>query len=205
MHLQAVLLHQVAERAKEVLAQYRENLQMPNVQVITNGSGGMRWRCLPAGLVKINFDGAVFGASNMFGIGVVIRDSNGAVLASCSQKIPQACKAKEIEVLAALKALSFVFEFGFRSAILESDSLGLIQALKSEKRSLSPTGLLIEDVKVFANNFVRLLYSHIKRNSNRVAHSLARNVLCIPNFQVWMEDVLSHSVSILQLDVVELH
>ena len=31
--LQAILLHQVAERAKEVLVQYRENLQIPNVQV----------------------------------------------------------------------------------------------------------------------------------------------------------------------------
>ena len=40
--------------------------------------------------MKINFDGVVFGASNMFGIGVVIRDSKGDVLASCSQKIPQA-------------------------------------------------------------------------------------------------------------------
>ena len=76
--------------------------------------------------MKINFDGVVFGASNMSGIGVVIRDSNGAILASCSQKIPQACKAEEIEVLSALKALSFAFELGFRSAILEGDSLGLI-------------------------------------------------------------------------------
>ena len=76
--------------------------------------------------MKINFDGAVFGASNMSGIGVVIRDSNGAVLASCSQKIPQAYKAEEIKVLVALKALSFAFELGFRSAILEGDSLGLI-------------------------------------------------------------------------------
>ena len=88
-------------------------MQVPNAQVITNGSGGTRWRCLPAGLVKINFDGAVFGASNMSGIGVVIRDSNGAILASCSQKIPQACKVEEIEVLSALKALSFAFELGF--------------------------------------------------------------------------------------------
>ena len=103
----------MAEHTKEVLTQYRENLQVSNVQVITNGSGGTRWRCPLAGLVKINFDGAIFGASNMSNIGVVIRDSNGAVLASCSQKIPQACKAEEIEVLAAHKALSFVFELGF--------------------------------------------------------------------------------------------
>ena len=168
-------------------------------------SGGKRWSCPPGGLVKINFDGAIFGASNMSGIGVVIRDSNGDVLTSCSKKIPQAYKAEEIEALAAFKALSFAFVLGFSSAILEGDSLGLIQALKSEERSLSPMGLLIEDVKVLANNFVRLLYSHVKRNDNRVAHSLDRNVLCIPDFQIWMEDIPSHIVLILQLDVAELH
>ena len=99
----------------------------------------------------------------------------------------------------------FAFELGFHSTILKGDSLGLIQALKSEESSLSPTGLLIEDVKMFANNFVRLLYSHIKRNDNRIAHSLTKNALCIPDFQVWMKDVPSHIVSILQLDVVEFH
>ena len=63
-------------------------------------------------------------------------------------------------------------------------TLGLIQALKSEEHSLSPMGLLVEDVKVFANNYVRLLYSHIKRNSNSVAHSLAKHALRILDFQV---------------------
>ena len=51
----------------------------------------------------------------------------------------------------------------------------MTQALKSEERSLSPTGLLL-DVKMFANNFVRLLYSHIKKNNKRVAHSLTKNM-----------------------------
>ncbi|KAL0000208.1 hypothetical protein SO802_019810 [Lithocarpus litseifolius] len=69
-----------------------------------------------------------------------------------------------------------------------------------------PTCLLSEDVKVFPNNFVKLLYSHVMRNDNMVAHhSLARNALCIPDVQVWMEDVPSHIFSILLLDVVELH
>ena len=104
----------------------------------------------------------------MSGIGVGIRESNVAVLAYFSQKIPPAYKAKEIKALVALNALSFAFELGFHGTILKGDSLGLIQALKSEESSLSPTGLLIEDVKMFANNFVSLLYSHIKRNNNRV-------------------------------------
>ena len=50
-----------------------------------------------------------------------------------------------------------------------------------------------------------LLYSHSKRNDNGVAHSLAKNALCIPDFQVWMEDIPSHIGLILQLDVVEFY
>ncbi|XP_075659226.1 uncharacterized protein LOC142629127 [Castanea sativa] len=151
-------------------------------------------------MVKINIDRAV---SNQSRIGVVIRDNNGVALASCSEKIHQAYKPKEVEVLAALRAVSFVLELGFRNAILEGDSLDLIKALKSAECSLSPIGLLIDDVKRVANNFVRLFYSHVKRNSNRVAHSLAKNALRIPDFQVWMEDVPSHIVSFLQSNVVD--
>ena len=83
--------------------------------------------------------------------------------------------------MAARKALSFAAELGFQSDILEGDSLGLIQALKSEGHSLAPTGLLIEDVKMLASNYVRLSYSHIKRNSNRVAYSLVKYALRIPD------------------------
>ena len=41
----------------------------------------------------------------------------------------------------------------------------------------------------------------LKRNDNRVAHSLAKNALCILDLQVWMEDIPSHIISILDLDV----
>ena len=200
---QVVPLHQVAKQAKQMLAQFRANLQITKVQVTDSSNGGSRWRSPQDGLVKINFDGAVFSESNKSKIGVVILDNNGAVLASCSKKIHQAYKPKEIEVLVALKAMSFALELGFRSAILEGDSLSLIKALKVAKCCLSPTGLLIEDVKRVANSYVRLLYSHVKRNGNRVAHSLAKNAIRIPNFQVWMEDVPSLIVSILQLDVFD--
>ena len=64
--------------------------------------------------------------------------------------------------------------------------------------------MLVEDVKVFGKNFVRLLYSHIRRNGNDVAHSLTKHAIHILDFQVWMEDIPSHIVSILQLDVVDL-
>ena len=171
----------------------------------SNSSGGNRWQAPQAGFVKVNFDGAVFGELNKSGVGVVIRDNNGAVLASCSEKLTQAYKAEETETLAAQKALMFAHELGFQRVTLEGDALGLIQALKSQEQNLSPLGLLVEDVKLYSNHFQRVLYSHVKRNGNSVAHNLTKHAIRILDFQVWMEDVLSHIVSFLYSDVTHLH
>ena len=60
----------------------------------------------------------------------------------------------------------------------------LIQALKVEDHNLSPLGLLVEDVKLFAKKFVRLSYSYIKRSGNSVAHNLTKHAIRILDFQV---------------------
>ena len=100
---------------------------------MSNSNGGNRWRAPQAGFVKVNFDGALFGDSNKSGVGAVIKDNNGDVLASFSEKIFQAYKAEEIEALVALKALTFTHELGFQNVTIEGDVLGLIQALKSQE------------------------------------------------------------------------
>ncbi|XP_050278252.1 uncharacterized protein LOC126719775 [Quercus robur] len=187
-----------------MLAQYQANTQIVEMKVVSNGIGGTRWSPPQSGFIKVNFDGAVFGNLNMSGIGVVIRNNNGAIMASCVEKINQAYKADEIKALAALKALKFAHKLGSQNAILKGGSLGLIQPLKAEDHNLSPLGLLVEDVRLFANNFVRLLYSHIKRSGNSIAYNLAKHAIHIPDFQVWMEDVLSYIVSFLQSDVADL-
>ena len=140
MHLQVSPLHQVAKQARAMLAQYQANTQSTEMQVVSSSIGGTRWRPPQYGLVKVNFDGAVFGNSNMSGIGAIIRNHDGAVRASCAEKLNQAYKEKEIEALAALKALQLAYDLGFQNVILKGESLGLIQALKAEDHNLSPLG-----------------------------------------------------------------
>ena len=43
----------------------------------------------------MNFDGANSNVSRLSGVGVVIRDSDDAVLAFCTEKIDQAYKAED--------------------------------------------------------------------------------------------------------------
>ena len=121
----------------------------------------------------------------------------------------------ELETLAISKALQFDVDLSLKDVTPEGVSEIAMNALNADSQSLESFGLHSRDVKCFASLFhcIRishvhregLLYSHFKRNDNEVAHSLAKNALCIPDFQVWMEDVPSHIGSILQLDVVEFY
>ena len=63
------------------------------------------WKPLLANMMKINFDGAIF--SKGCGIEVVIQNSEGLVLASLSQQLPQAYQPLEVEALAVVQALEF--------------------------------------------------------------------------------------------------
>ena len=103
--------------------------------------------------VKINFDGVMCPKKKKAGIGVVVRDINGLVLALCAKINHQPYKAVEIESLVAATTLSLATNLGFRCVILEGDSLEVIQALRENIQPLTPTGLLIEDVKRFSQNF----------------------------------------------------
>ena len=46
------------------------------------------WELLDLGVFKVNYDGAIFTGTGKAGLGVVIRNSEGAVMASLSQQIP---------------------------------------------------------------------------------------------------------------------
>ena len=101
-----------------------------------------RWRPPSVELVKINFDGMVFANENKYGIGMVIRNDEGLVLASCAEKIPVAYNGCEIETMAAAAALSFTSDISIKQAILKGDSLAVIKALREDASSLSPIGFV---------------------------------------------------------------
>ena len=81
-------------------------------------------------MVKINFDGAIFKIENKSGIGVVVQDPTGAVLASMAQSFSPALTRVEIKVVAAARALEFGLETGLVETILEGDSELIMNSLK---------------------------------------------------------------------------
>lgn len=98
----------------------------------------------PAGdSYKVNFDGAVFKEDDRVGIGVIIQNCHGMVMASLSQNIPLPQTAVELEAIAARRALDFSLELGFTKAILEGESQTVMIALQDDSPSHASFGLLI--------------------------------------------------------------
>ena len=72
---------------------------------------------------------------------------------------------------------------------------------KRKTQKLNPNLALIEDIKCNVNLFNQLLYSHVKREGNIVAHNLVRHSISISNFAVWMETIPPPFISLVLVDI----
>lgn len=75
------------------------------------------------------------------------------VMASMSQNIPLPISVVELDTSVAANALEFSIDLGFDSIILEGDSKIVMKALMDDFPSLASFGLLIQDVKIYAEQF----------------------------------------------------
>uniref|UniRef100_A0A2N9J7Z2 Reverse transcriptase domain-containing protein n=1 Tax=Fagus sylvatica TaxID=28930 RepID=A0A2N9J7Z2_FAGSY len=150
---------------------------------------GIKWQPPRHLGFKANYDGAVFQESNEAGIGVVVRDREGKVMASLVQKVHHPQSVECIEAWAAKKAVKFVTEIGITEVEFEGDSTTIVAALNNHSPVLTPYGHLITDAKILANGLKSCSFTHVKRQGNGLAHAIARMALHSNNLEVWMEDV----------------
>ena len=162
------------------------------------------WKPPDASCFKINFDEAIFRNENKSGIGVVTRDHTGSIIASLAQLISPALQAVEIEAIAAARALEFGNEISISEAVLEGDSELIIESLKVGGNTIASVEPLIQDAIVFSGFYSKLLFSHCRRDGNKLAHSLARYSINVSDYVVWMEEVPHSLFSVAQHDLANL-
>ena len=148
-----------------------------------------RWKPPNRDFYKVNYDGADFAEQGRAGIGVIIRNSDGDVMASMSQQVQLPTTVTQVEAMAARKAAEFALEIGFNKVVLEGDSEIVYKDLKNNGPSLALHGRLVQDVKALFPLFSSICFSHVGRAGNKAAHSLARRAILSQNLNVWMEDV----------------
>ena len=148
-----------------------------------------KWMPPPTNWVKVNFDDAVFQESGEAGLGTIIRNDRGLVMATLTLVIPLPTSVEMVEVLAAQRALIFAKELDFDHVILEGDSEIAVRAMKSEGYSATSFGHILSDIKVLSTHFRCLVFRHTHRQGNKVAYSLACSACNFSPFRTWIEEV----------------
>nr|POE92734.1 hypothetical protein CFP56_17827 [Quercus suber] len=108
------------------------------------------WKPPPWPKLKVNFNGTMFRENQCAGVGVIVLNAEGNVLASMAKCFHLPFSVVAMEVIAAKKALQFTKDLGFSSIILEGDSTIAIEGLKSKNSSLNEYGHLLIEAKEVA-------------------------------------------------------
>ena len=90
----------------------------------------VKWRPPRPDCYKVNVDGVVFSKRKQVGIGVVIRDSGGVVVAALSKKMALPLGALETEAKALEEGIQFACDVGVRDVIFESDSMNICNSVQ---------------------------------------------------------------------------
>ena len=176
----------IAQLASSLLTEFQQGKQG---RVAEKHVGLVRWQPPAEKSIKANFDGAVFGEEQAAGIGVVLRDCEGQVLAALSEKVRLPASVEVLEMLAARRAALFARELGCSRVCFEGDAELVVKCLQSGSVSNALTGHLVKDFMSIRGYFQSSSIIHVRRQGNHVAHALARDARFSFPLRVWMEEV----------------
>ena len=117
-------------------------------------------------MYKTNYDEAVFEGLEEAGIGVIVRNDRGEVLAALSEKIPYLGSVSLVEVLAARRAIQFFMELGITQSIFEGDSEIVYKAFKISDVGQFSIGQFVKDIMSMVGSLRTFSFSHTRRQGN---------------------------------------
>ncbi|KAK3189020.1 hypothetical protein Dsin_028581 [Dipteronia sinensis] len=118
----------------------------------------------------------------------VIRDYNGDVFASCSQKIEANLNSKAAKLVAVSKCIQFVLDSGLEPCCIEVDDATIVKWITDGNHCSSVNGVLLDDICTSGLNLRILKIDHISKRANKVAQGLASYATRINEDSFWMED-----------------
>ena len=129
---------------------------------------------------------AVF--ANGAGIGAVIHNAAGEVMAVLFARGAVVNDSVEAEAVACRSALEFAIDAGISELIIEGDNATVMSAVSSSSPNWSHLGVIYDDVRCLAADFRHVVFSCVRRSANSMAHSLARYAHLLDEEVVWLEE-----------------
>ena len=161
----------------------------------------IKWTLPPETVYKANFDVALFEHLGLAGLGVVFRDSGGNIIVALSQKIKLPQTVELAKALAARQAITLAAKLSVFKVMVEGDYMRVVQALNDHGRCLTMFGHVVEEIRRPGSCLEFCSFHHVKREGNKLAHSLARRAVLYANMDVWVEELYKELDAVFQGDL----
>jgi ribonuclease HI len=122
------------------------------------------------------------------GIGIIVRDHEGILLAARSFAKTLVVEPVAAEGLAAFYAVEFSRDMCFNDIILEGDALQIVAAVQTDSQHWSRFGHIVDGIKLGLSQLRSWQINHVKRDANSAAHVLAREAIKNVIDRVWVEE-----------------
>uniref|UniRef100_A0A803QP51 Reverse transcriptase domain-containing protein n=1 Tax=Cannabis sativa TaxID=3483 RepID=A0A803QP51_CANSA len=166
----------------------------------TGAAANSKWFHPPLNELKMNVDAACDVSHNKIGVGLIIQNSSGQVVAAYSKPLTGRYKSQEIEAKALLTGLDWATQCNLSVNHLESDSLVLVNSINSKSTAISSFGDLVLDIKNRLSYLFSVCVSYVKRDANQAAHGLAKQALVLDDDCMWFEEIPSTIFSVVVND-----
>ncbi|KAL6520326.1 hypothetical protein OROMI_032506 [Orobanche minor] len=128
----------------------------------------------PPGTLKCNVDVATFPEINAYGVGMILGNHVGEMLAFKHLQITGMVDAREGEIKAIREALRWMMDRGETRVQLETDCLEVVNNLHSDKEDVTEFGEVLHHCHGLLADKQEFMVVFVKRRGNLIAHMLAR-------------------------------
>jgi ribonuclease HI len=134
----------------------------------------LSWQPPHRGNYKCNIDAGVNEAERKTTAGWCVRDYRGQFVLGGSSWIHGICSSNEGEALALLEAMKELQLRGFENVIFETDAQNVVYAIRRRTNGVSEFSSIIYKIKCMLSLFSGFEVKPIRRQANRIAHTIAR-------------------------------
>ncbi|XP_021737847.1 uncharacterized protein LOC110704374 [Chenopodium quinoa] len=131
------------------------------------------WKAQPEGIVKLNCDASLCD-EGWVGMGVIARDWKGDTLFAAARRVRAHWSPIIAEGKAVALAIKLAKRLGLKEVIIESDSQVIINRLTKASIFFTDLDAILDDILSSCSSFSSVVWCHVKRDGNVVAHNLAR-------------------------------
>ncbi|XP_060969490.1 uncharacterized protein LOC133036774 [Cannabis sativa] len=147
------------------------------------------WKPPAMNMLKLNVDAATNSKNLTLGMGAVVRNYKGDVIAALSKKVQGCLRSDEMEANALFHSLNWASQYQLLITIVETDALRVFSALKSNHNDLSCFNDLITNVRCLLSSFPRVIVTHARRQANKAAHGLVKYALELDEDVSWIGEI----------------